>query len=84
MYIIKQHYEATEANKNFAGKITDYYTGKGGTIFSENKLPYKTAVDWYGYKTLAAAKRGLKAAQESAEWETACGYWIVSVSLIEA
>ena len=84
MYIIKQHYEATEKNTNFAGIIRDYYSGKGGFIIGiENEFPNKHQIECCGYSTLAAAKRGLKAAHECAEWETKNGWWVVTAELVE-
>lgn len=81
-YIIKNHYEATEANTNFAGDIHDWYTGVGGTIIgNKNKFPSEWEIENYGYKTFAAAKRGLKAAQETAEFETKYGFWNVTVEM---
>lgn len=83
-YIIKKHYEATEKNTNFAGEVKDFYQGKGcHTIGTESRFPVKFEIDNYGYTTLAAAKRGLKAAIEFATWETGLGYWNVTATLIE-
>ncbi|MBQ9167940.1 MAG: hypothetical protein IJX67_05985 [Oscillospiraceae bacterium] len=82
MFIIKKHYEATEYNPNFAGEVKDYYEGKAGHILSSNTFPVKWEIENYGYKTLAAAKRGLKKARELADWETAKGFWNVSVELV--
>jgi hypothetical protein len=85
MYIIKTHYEATENNPNFAGETQDWYSGKGGKILADrDKFPYSYFIREDGYKTLAAARRGLKAAQELAESETAHGYWIVTAEIVEA
>lgn len=84
MYIIKTHYEATEKNTNFAGDIHDWYSGKGGFIIgSKNVFPSEHQIECCGYSTLAAAKRGLKAAQETAEWETKNGWWRVAAELVE-
>lgn len=83
MFIIKTHYEATETNENFKGKITNYYSGKRGRLLSENELPAKWLINEYGYSTLHGAKRGLKTASDLAEWETNEGHWNVSVELIE-
>lgn len=84
MYIIKTHYEATEQNHNFAGAIKDFYIGKGGFIIgSENKFPSEYQIEHCGYSTLAAAKKGLKSAQECAEWETRNGWWIVTAELVK-
>lgn len=84
MYIIKAHYEATESNKNRAGEIHDWYTGKGGFVIGgEDRMPDAREIRQYGYSTLAAASRALKAARENAAWETGLGHWIVSAELIE-
>lgn len=84
MYIIKTHYEATEKNRNFAGDIQDWYTGKGGWVMGDkNVFPSDWQIEHGGYPTLAGAKRGLKAAQNSAEWEMQQGFWKVSVELVE-
>ena len=84
MYIIKIHYEATKDNPNFAGEIHDWYTGKGGEHLSaKDEFPTTYFIQNYGYKTLAAARRGLKAAKELADWETKKGYWIVTVEIIK-
>lgn len=84
MFIIKKHYEATETNKNFAGEIRDYYEGKAGHIIGCNNFPTNWEITTWGYKTLAAAKKGLKVAKDLAEWETECGHWNVTVELVEA
>lgn len=84
MYIIKKHYEATQSNTNFAGEIRNYYEGKAGHTIGNDKIyPTKWEIETFGYKTLAAAKRGLKKAAELAEWETKAGHWNVSAELIE-
>ena len=83
-YIIKKHYEATEKNTNFAGEVKDYYQGKAGhTIGFHNNFPTNWEIETFGYVTLAAAKRGLKAAIEYANWETGMGYWNVTATLVE-
>ena len=84
MYIIKQHYEATKANHNFAGEIHDWYSGREGkSLSARDEFPTTYFIQTYGYKTFAAARRGLKAAQELADWETAKGYWIVTVEILK-
>lgn len=83
MFIIKKHYEATENNTNFAGEVKDYYYGKSGELQSIGEFPGEWQIENYGYKTLAAAKRGLAAAQALADWETSRGFWKVSASLVE-
>lgn len=83
MYIIKKHYEATENNPNFAGVIKDYYEGKAGHLIGSNGFPTDWEINEYGYKTLSAAKRGLKKVVELANWETEKGYWTVTAELVE-
>lgn len=84
MYIIKKHYEATDINKNFAGDVRDYYEGKRGHLLSQHdQFPSEWNIREYGYKTLAAAKKGLKVVQELCEWEEQKGYWKVSAEIIE-
>lgn len=84
MYIIKTHYEATEANKNFAGEIHDWYSGKGGErLGAKDTFPCAWEIAKYGYKALAPARRGLQAAQSMAEWETGHGYWVVTAEILE-
>lgn len=83
MYIIKKHYEATETNLNHAGVIIDYYEGRGGHILSKNQLPSQWEAQEYGYKTLASAKRGLRAVQELCDSEAAWGHWRVSAELVQ-
>ena len=83
MFIIKKHYEATENNPNFAGEVKDYYEGKSGHTLGHNDFPRDWEINSYGYKTYAAAMRGLKAAIESADWETKQGYWNVTAELVE-
>jgi hypothetical protein len=83
MYIIKKHYEATENNPNFAGVIKDYYEGKAGHLIGSNGFTTDWEINEYGYKTLSAAKRGLKKAVELANWETEKGYWTVTAELVE-
>ena len=39
MFIIKTHYVATEANKNFAGEEQTWYSGKKGHTLSKNEMP---------------------------------------------
>lgn len=85
MYIIKTHYEATEKNPNFAGEVHDWYSGKGGEILAgRDQYPTAYSIREHGYKTLAAARRGLKAAQDAAKWETGYGYWVVTPEIVEA
>ena len=82
MYIIKIHYEATATNPNFVGNH-DWYEGKGGTIIGDrNEFPKTWEIAKYGYKTYAAAMRGLKAAKERAVAETAFGFWIATAELV--
>lgn len=84
MFIINKHYEATESNPNFKEAIKDFYYGKGGhTIGRENEFPCLWEIENYGYKTLAAAKKALNAAQELCDWENERGFWRVSVSLLQ-
>lgn len=84
MYIIKKHYEATDSNHNFAGEVKDYYEGKAGHLLSHhNQFPTRWEIEEYGYKTLAAAKKGLKSVLELCEWETAKGFWTVTAELIQ-
>ena len=83
MYIIKYHYEATEKNTNFAGDIHDAYTGKGGNVLSIRRFPNECQIEFFGYPTLAGAKRGLRCAQENAEWETKNGWWNVTAELVK-
>ena len=83
-YIIKKHYEATEKNTNFTGEVMDFYQGKGGhAVGTCNEFPVKWEIEAFGYTTLAAAKRALKAAIEMATWETNMGFWNVTATLIE-
>lgn len=82
MYVIKIHYTATEANPTFVGEH-DWYEGKGSVVIGDrNEFPSDWEVNAYGYKTHAGAMRGLKAAQERAEWETKYGFWIATASLV--
>lgn len=82
-YIIKQHYEATEKNTNFAGEVIDYYTGKGHTAIGKNAMPIPYYIENYGFSTKAAAMRALKSVAEGAKWESSRGFWNVTCSLVE-
>lgn len=81
MYIIKKHYEATDSNPNFAGEVKDYYEGKSGHQLIQPLVRWE--IEEYGYKTIAAAARGLKAVQGLCDWETSKGFWKVSAELVE-
>lgn len=84
MYIIRKHYEATEINPNFAGVVRDYYEGKGGHLLSQHdQSPSNWEIQEYGYRTLAAAKRGLRIVKELCESEEKYGHWKVSAEIIE-
>lgn len=82
-YVIKKHYEATDANTNFKGEVHDYYEGKAEALLSEDKFPAAWLIEAHSYTTLSGAKRGLKKAQELAEWETNKGWWKVTAELVE-
>ena len=84
MYVIKTVYEATEKNDNFKGETQTWYSGRKETNLSRDTFPTQGQVDEFGYKNLSGAMRGLKAAQETADWCNARGFWKVSVSLVRA
>jgi hypothetical protein len=78
MYLIKTHYEATENNPNFAGETRDYLHGKN---YASIVCDYD--IRTYGYKTLAAAKRGLAAHEYLAQCEMTLGFWDITVEIVE-
>lgn len=80
-YIIKKDYQATEKNTNYAGEHKVYYRGKNEmTVCLECAYDVKT----YGYTTKAALARGLKKAQELADWEmNNGGFWDITISYVE-
>lgn len=83
MYIIKKHYEATEKNTNFASDVRDYYLGKGQHLIGRNTFPTAWEINTFGYRTKAAAMKGLKSATELANSETRDGWWVVTAELVE-
>jgi hypothetical protein len=86
MFIIKKHYVATEANPNFAGEQRTYYEGKAGQLLGDlyGTYPRNWEINEYGYKTYAAAMRGLKAVLDLANWEMGHGKWTITAEVIEA
>lgn len=83
MFIIKTHYVATEANKNFCGEEQTWYSGKKGHTLSKDEMPAQFWINLYGYTTKASAMRGLKAAKELDVWETKHGWWVRKSELVE-
>lgn len=82
-FIIKQHYEATEKNTNFAGEVIDYYTGKGYSALGKNEFPIRYYIENYGFSTKAAAMRALKAIIAGNKQEESYGFWKVTSTLVE-
>lgn len=78
-YLIHTHYEATEANPNFAGETRDYYIGKGGKV---NDKLYSWVISNEGYDKMCHASRMLKIHQGYNKDEESRGYWKISSEII--
>lgn len=89
-YLVKSISKATEENKNFAGKVSTYYHGKGDYLVStDNELIWNAPkslspyfVSEYGYDRLCDAKRcwSYKNPENDKFWKTTCSIVKVEVS----
>lgn len=89
-YLVKAISEATEENKNFAGKVTTNYYGKGDYLVStDDELIWNAPkglstyfVSEYGYDRVCDAKRcwSYKNAENDKWWRTTCFIVKVEVS----
>lgn len=86
MFIIKKNYVGTKENPNFAGEKRTYYEGKAGHLLGDLKgtFPSDWEINEHGYKTYAAALKGLKKVLEINDWEMEMGMWKITSEVIEA
>jgi hypothetical protein len=85
-YFVKKHCEATELLCIATGRVQDYYYGKntlGGYICKDHE-PTSFEGTLYGLDTRSEAEELLAKMQPKADAETAAGYWVVSLSVVEA
>ena len=84
-YAIKTTYTATESNLNFKGETQIWHTGKQSMpLCNKDEEPrWGWLLGEYGFKTIAAATKGLNARKELAESEERYGAWKVQVEVVE-
>ena len=84
-YFVKKRYEATELITVAVGRIQDYYFGSKGPNVSicRDRLPLSYESDMWGLGSYQEAETLLASMTRKAEEETALGYWVASLSVVE-
>ena len=81
-YLIRTDYEKLG---DFPGENHSWWLGSraSGGGMTRNPSDVERIAREYGYRTKAAASRGLKAEKESNVWEAALGHWLPTARIVE-